>query len=510
MEPEVNKQKLALAYQLFKDTQQDNLEYIYRGKFNTDITDNILSLAEESLRLSEQKLSIKKRVYFVMVEGLQNITRHQDITSKSFPVKPGLFVLQRKSTSYFITTGNLIEKRNISILKNQLQRVNALSKDELNDYYKAHLNDGGFSGKGGAGLGLIEIARKSKGSLAFDFRKIKGKYYYFYLLTEIPFSEEEMDNRQLLATNSSLQNIKDLHDILNQEHVTLNYSGIFNQENLVNLLGIIEKQMMGTLITKNKTFNVMVEMLQNLVKHADQYQINKVLGKHGIFFITEDDDEFVLTTGNYIVHEKTIDLANHLFHINALDTKGLNNLYNKNLLNTERENKRLGAGLGLIDMRLKSQEKLDYHFEKVDSNNSFFTLRIHIKKSEHKLEKYLFEGSHDKPYIELNPLENKFLFQGRSIPENAFDFYKPVVDWIEDYSKNPNAVSVFEFRFEHINTHSTQQVMKILQKLSKFPGDSKVKLKWVYSKEDSDMLEIGNRLKEILGVDLKFIEEFNG
>ena len=133
METDSKKHELSLAYELFKDTQEDNLEYIYRGKFNTDITDNILSLAEESLRLSEQKLSIKKRVYFVMVEGLQNITRHQDITSIDFPVKPGLFVLQRKQHSYFITTGNLIEKRNIRILQSQLEKVNSLTKDELNE-----------------------------------------------------------------------------------------------------------------------------------------------------------------------------------------------------------------------------------------------------------------------------------------------------------------------------------------------------------------------------------------
>ena len=92
---EQNRENRSLAYKLFIDTQHDNLEYIYRGQFNTDITDNILSLAEESLRLSEQKLKIKKRVYFVMVEGLQNITRHQDLTTDDIPVKPGFFVLQR-------------------------------------------------------------------------------------------------------------------------------------------------------------------------------------------------------------------------------------------------------------------------------------------------------------------------------------------------------------------------------------------------------------------------------
>lgn len=346
--------------------------------------------------------------------------------------------------------------------------------------------------------------------MAFDFRKIKGKYYYFYLLTEIPFVEtNEVDENQTNSIANSLQNIKDLHDILNKEQITLNYSGIFTQENLVNLLGIIEKQMMGTLITKNKTFNVMVEMLQNLVKHADQFQINQILGNHGIFFIIENDEEFVLTTGNYVLNEKTNDLANHLFHVNSLDSNGLNSLYNRNLLNTEKETKRIGAGLGIIDMRLKSQEKLDYSFEKVDEKYSFFTLRIHIKKSEHKLEKYYTEGSFDCPCVELNPLENKFIFQGRSIPVNAFDFYKPIIDWIDLYSKNPNAISVFEFKFEHINTHSTQQIMKILQRLDKFPSDSKVKLKWFYSKDDTDMLDIGNRLKEILGIDLKFVEDIN-
>jgi len=510
MEVIVEKKKpdLSLAYQLFKDTQQDNLEYIYRGKFNTDITDNILSLAEESLRLSEQKLSIKKRVYFVMVEGLQNITRHQDITTKDIPIKPGLFVLQRKQNSYYITTGNLIEKRNINELKSQLEKVNRLSKDELNEYYKTHLIDGGFSGKGGAGLGLIEIARKSKGSLAYDFRKIKGKYYYFYLLTEIPFSESlEKENNK--SIDFSLQNIKDLHDILNKEHITLNYSGIFNQENLVNLLGIIEKQMKGTLITKIKTFNVMVEMLQNLVKHADHFQLNHVVGNHGIFFITENEKEFVLTSGNYLKNERVNDLANHLFHVNAIDNNGLNTLYNKNLLNSERKDKRFGAGLGIIDMRLKSSEKLDYFFEKIDEQYSFFTLRIHIKKNEPKIDRLFVEGKEDRPEIDMNPAENVFLIKGRSIPENAYDFYQPVIDWLDNYMKNPNSLSIFEFRFEHLNTHSTQQIMKILQKLKKLLNDSKAKIKWYYNKDDNDMLELGSRLKELIDVDIRFIEEIN-
>lgn len=497
--------ELKLAYELFKDTQQDNLEYVYRGKFNTDITDNILSLAEESLKLSEQKLSIKKRVYFVMVEGLQNITRHQEVLSVNFPVKPGLFVLQRKEHSYFITTGNLIEKRNIQILRKQIERVNSLTKDELNEFYKTHLAEGSFSGKGGAGLGLIEIARKSKGTLSYDFRKIRGKYYYFYLLTQIPISKDEQLEKNGVS-EISLQNIKDLHDVLNREQITLNYSGLFNQENLVNLLGIIEKQMKGTAITRIKTFNVMTEMLQNLVQHAEMYNINKVVGKHGIFYITEQEDKFELTTGNYVANDKVLILKENIDYLNKLNLEELNDLYDKQLLKFDDDKNSLALGLGFIDMRLKCQGKLLYHFENIDNEFSFFILKITIPKKEKFVERYFLKGENDKPEIDFHPSEDIFKLSGKSIPENAIDYYRGAVHWLKEYIKSPNQNTVFEVNFTHLNTNTTHQLIKMFQLLSKISYNSNVSIKWFYSKDDEDMFDLGSRMKKLHDLDFTFIE----
>ncbi|MBN2758000.1 MAG: DUF1987 domain-containing protein [Bacteroidales bacterium] len=494
-----------LAYSLFKDTQKDNLEYVYRGKFNTDITDNILSLAEQSLKFTERKLKIKKRVYFVMVEGLQNITRHQDITAENIPVKPGFFALQRKSHSYFITTGNLIAKDHIKDLKEQLENVNKLSKDDLDFFYKKHLKEGSVSIKGGAGLGLIEIARKSKGTLSYDFRKITDNYYYFYLLTEIPFEDIEFKEKNLDSENS-LENIEKLHDTLNKENILLNYSGIFNQENLVDLLGIIEKQMKGTVILKIKTFNIMVEVLQNLVKHSDYYVVNDVGGNYGIFFITENDDEFILTSGNYIKNEKVKKLESHLNYVNSLNVSELNTEYNKILAQSGRNKDKSNTGLGLIDIRLKSTQKNEFYFYKTDEKFSFYTLRIHIKKIYYKQTPLIIEAKSDSPYVNFSPAENKFCIKGRSFPAEANKFYHPIQEWIKEYIKKSNSITIFEFKLEYINTQSMQQIYHILELLKQLSEFSKVKIKWYYEVDNQDIVSIALRFKELLKIEIKLIE----
>ncbi|RLD84488.1 MAG: hypothetical protein DRJ10_01020 [Bacteroidetes bacterium] len=507
MEEQIKGNK-SLAYKLFIDTQQDNLEYIYRGQFNTDITDNILSLAEESLRLSEQKLKIKKRVYFVMVEGLQNITRHQDLTTDDIPVKPGFFVLQRKKYSYYITTGNLINIENIDVLKSQINKVQSLSIEELNIYYKQHLKDGSMSKKGGAGLGLIEMARKSKGNLSYNFRKINDEYYYFYLLTEIPFEEkpEETINGE---SDQSLEKIIELHNILNIESIALNYSGLFNQHSLVNLLGIIEKQMKGTVLLRTKTFNIMVELLQNLVKHSAYYVINEIGGHYGIFFITENAENFILTTGNFIKSEKVPKLKIHIDKVNVFDDKKLNEWYNDLLLGPSPSEDKTGSGLGIIDLKLRSQNKLDYNFQKVDDEFHFYSIRARVNKFHEKQEAFISDESFEKPSIKFIPAKNKFVIKGRSLPSNAYEFYLPVLNWVDDYFKNPNSITVFEFKFEHLNTHSSHQVFKLLKKIKEYSSKAKVQVKWYYKSEDKDMGTTAVRFRELLDMEIKLVEEEN-
>ncbi|HBS85374.1 MAG: hypothetical protein A2W91_16330 [Bacteroidetes bacterium GWF2_38_335] len=360
---------LTFALELFKAMQKDNLGYIYRGKFTQEITDSILSLTEHNLDKEEESPKIKKRVYSIMVECLQNITRHQDDTKEDSVESYGVFVIQKELENYYITSGNLVGNETIPIISKLIEKINSLEKDELKDYYKEVLSTGELSNKGGAGLGLIDMARKSGNKLSYEFRPVSDKYSYFYLHTVPSLS---IDDAAIDPGKESLHNIINIHQILNNKNVLLIFNGIFNQNNLLNLLSTIEHQMAGPTGTKKKVFYIIVEMLQNIVKHG--YSNNNPNGNPGIFLISEEEGDYFLTTGNYIETSSVEKLEKKLDKVNNLSPDELDNYYNQSLFNFEiNDNKK--SGLGIIDLRIKSDNKMLFEFHKLDKQISFFVLQ---------------------------------------------------------------------------------------------------------------------------------------
>lgn len=364
--------QLSYGFKLFEGMRKDNLGYIYRGLFTQNITDSILALTESNLESVGESSKVKKRVFSIMVECLQNVTRHQT-SEKIETVQPehsGIFVIQNKNNAYQITSGNIVENQAIPHLKSLLDKINSLEKDALKEYYKQILEDGSISDKGGAGLGLIEMARKSGNKLYFDFKDVNSLISYFYLHTAISKElEEQIDN-------IDLQNIKDLHDIVNKENIMLIFNGFLNQESLINLLSIIEGQSIGAVDIKKKLFNIMVEMLQNIVKHGAKKD-EEVIGNPGIFFIAQDGNTYILHTGNYIDNHVVESLSEKLDHVNNLEGDELDNFYTRRLLNFDIDNHK-EAGLGIIDLRIKSGNKIEYSFEHVNDKVSFISMQIRI------------------------------------------------------------------------------------------------------------------------------------
>ena len=374
----LNKERLGFIFKLFKAMQKDNLNYIYRGVFTAKITDNILALAESNLVKKEDPRALKRKVYNVMVEGLQNVTKHQADIDEDVENNNGVFVLKKEYAKYFITTGNLIENENISGLKAQIEQVNKLDKDELKAYHRQVLVDGKISSKGGAGLGLIDMARKSGNKLLYAFEQVDEKYSYFYLHTEIPST---LSGASIISTKNpgTIKYISALHKMLNDENVLIIFNSYFNQDSLMNLLSIIEKQMVEKLSLKKRIYNTMVEMFQNIIQHGDDYRQTEE-GKAGLFYISENEDEYLLNTGNYIRNSKIPILKSKLEHINSLNAEELEDFYNTRLFDFEIDTNK-EAGLGIIDIRIKTDSKLEFNFLNVDDNYSFYTLRAKISKN---------------------------------------------------------------------------------------------------------------------------------
>jgi len=361
-----------IAYELYRDVQHDELEYIYRGHVSQNITESILSLAETNLEQTEDKASLKKKIYFIMVEGLQNITRHQDKDEYMTTEKTSIFVIKRKKTKYLITTGNLIERVNCPPLQAKLEKINSLEKEELNKYYKEILHSGGISDRGGAGLGLIEMSRKSGSKLYFRFKELDEKFSFFYFHTEIPSTDEIVPNSEELSYEE-LDKIVSAHDIINEENILLKFKGNFNEENILSLLSIISSH-----VHEDRIANIIIEMLQNIGKHADKIISNGTNGNLGIFYMSKKDDVFVLTSGNVLKNDKIQILKQKIDYVNGLSHDELQQSFNKANIDMESgELKKLG--LGFLDMRIKSKKELYYNFHPIDNDYSFLTIKAYIK-----------------------------------------------------------------------------------------------------------------------------------
>jgi hypothetical protein len=135
-------------------------------------------------------ITIKKKVYSAMVESLENIYKHQDIISSNTDFQPR-FSLFYDDKELVIYASNSILNKKVDPLKEKLEKVNSLDKDGLKDLYKLTILSGNVSPKGGAGLGIINIAKVSESKINFNFEPINDKYTYFTINVAITYSSSK-------------------------------------------------------------------------------------------------------------------------------------------------------------------------------------------------------------------------------------------------------------------------------------------------------------------------------
>ena len=157
----------------------------YKGSISSELITNVLEVIDAKLEDLVIKKSIKKKLYNVLVESLQNLYHHIDdlpeTSNGKFDVHFGIFVITKEGERYKVSTGNFIKNDKIRALQERLDRVKAMSKDELKNLYKQILNNQDFTKKGGVGLGLIDMAKRTDGQLDYKFSEYNQEYSFFNL-----------------------------------------------------------------------------------------------------------------------------------------------------------------------------------------------------------------------------------------------------------------------------------------------------------------------------------------
>ncbi len=177
---------LDFAYQLYQTMKTNEISLVYEGEVTQEITKTFTSLTEKSLAKSEESNAVQRKVFNVMVECLQNISKHADsLTEDDDDQRRGIVMVSKGEDSYNIITGNVIKNEKVPGLTENLEQVNSLDKKGLSELYKSQMRDGRLSDKGGAGLGLIDIAKKTGSELTYQFKKISEEVSFFILTSTI-------------------------------------------------------------------------------------------------------------------------------------------------------------------------------------------------------------------------------------------------------------------------------------------------------------------------------------
>lgn len=122
-----------------------------------------------------------------MVECVQNVFHHQlKPEHEGQPFESGIIVSNDEKANYRIVSGNYIVNESVKALGEKIEKMNAMSPEQLRAFYQESLSVAELSEKGGAGLGILDMARKSKMPLEYEFVPIDDEYSFFILAISIP------------------------------------------------------------------------------------------------------------------------------------------------------------------------------------------------------------------------------------------------------------------------------------------------------------------------------------
>ena len=123
------------------------------------------------------------------------------------------------------------------------------------------------------------------------------------------------------------------------------------------------------------------------------------------------------------------------------------------------------------------------------------------------MEPISIEGTPKTPTVKFDAATGNIEIKGRSIPENSIEFYRPLVEWLEEYSKEPKELTTVNIQLEYFNTSSSKCILDVFKKLEAIKkAKNEVVINWYYEEDDEDMLEAGEDYESIIRIPFKMIE----
>ncbi len=176
-----------------KILEENSISLMYSGPIRAGGIEGMAEMLHHRLSIDDLPLNASQSVFSVFVEQINNMLMYsaekkeiQKQNNGPANLSKGTFILGVKDKRYFIYTGNLVKENSADILKERIDHLNTLDKKELRRYYKERAQEENDNPESrGAGLGLIEIARRASSKIEYKFEPRGEGMRYFTLYVEI-------------------------------------------------------------------------------------------------------------------------------------------------------------------------------------------------------------------------------------------------------------------------------------------------------------------------------------
>ena len=292
----------------------------------------------------EGKKKIRSNLAFTIAESYQNIVRHKNPFLGSGD--ENVFGIRGRKDFIHVFSSNLILDKVKEILNERIEWINSLSTPELKEAYMKILDEGELNEKGGAGMGLIEMARRSGNKLQAEFIEMEQEIYAFNL--QVDFKRKK--DAETHSENLNIEENSIVNDLVIDNDILFIYKGEFNEDIMTSFLPIVESCSKDENDLPQRVYKAVIGLVQNIQQYGDEDGQGR---KRGLFALTKIPNGYYVCSGNYS-SEDLQKLKQMVIDLNMADKKELEEIHKKVKTDPDR--------IGLLDIRRSCAEQIELKF----------------------------------------------------------------------------------------------------------------------------------------------------
>ncbi|GAB6097512.1 SiaB family protein kinase [Desulfatiferula olefinivorans] len=179
-----------MLYSLRESFSKNKIIFCYSGPMSQDLMVEIGNTLKNKMQQDAFNRSMVAKTFAILVEQVQNIihySKEQTALADEYDRKlsSGIVAVGFEDGGYFVSSGNMIYARDKEKIAQMIDRINAMDPEEKKRYYKERRKQGPDEGSRGAGLGFIEMARKSDRPVDYDFIDLDSGFCFFSIRLHI-------------------------------------------------------------------------------------------------------------------------------------------------------------------------------------------------------------------------------------------------------------------------------------------------------------------------------------